>query len=409
MKRLGPGVIVAAAFVGPGTVTACTLAGANFGFALIWALVFATVSTIVLQDMAARLGVAARLGLGEAILASVPSGAAKWSVAILVFVALGVGNAAYEAGNLSGGALGLSALIPGNGHASHRMAVALLAVLAAILLWTGRYKLIERVLIGLVLLMSIAFAVSAVLVRPDLAALLGGLRPTVPDGAWLTTIALIGTTIVPYNLFLHAAAARERWSSSGAAAFRDARVDTGVSIGLGGLVSILILATAASSLFGSDIAISRASDMAEGLRPSFGALATYTVGAGLFAAGLTSAITAPLATAYALSELLRGLGLVPNAKNQKGLFRLISLTILAVGTAVALLGLQPVTLILVAQAANGLLLPVVAVFLLVVMNRKSIMGDRVNGVLANVFGWSVVMITFGLGARGIARSLGLWP
>ena len=102
--NFGPGVLVAAAFIGPGTVTACTLAGANFGFALIWALVFATISTIILQDMAARLGAGAELGLGEALMQSAPSPAVKWAAGGLVFAALLIGNCAYEGGNLAGGA-----------------------------------------------------------------------------------------------------------------------------------------------------------------------------------------------------------------------------------------------------------------------------------------------------------------
>ena len=110
MRNFGPGVLVAAAFIGPGTVTACTLAGANFGFALIWALVFATIATIILQDMAARLGTGARLGLGEALMQSAPAPAIKWATGGLVFAALLIGNCAYEGGNLSGGALGLDAL-----------------------------------------------------------------------------------------------------------------------------------------------------------------------------------------------------------------------------------------------------------------------------------------------------------
>ncbi|MEL7285716.1 MAG: divalent metal cation transporter, partial [Pseudomonadota bacterium] len=76
---LGPGVLVAAAFIGPGTVTACTLAGSNFGYALIWALLFATVSTIILQDMAARLGAGAKLGLGEALMQTANRPAFKWA------------------------------------------------------------------------------------------------------------------------------------------------------------------------------------------------------------------------------------------------------------------------------------------------------------------------------------------
>ncbi|MEM9842991.1 MAG: Nramp family divalent metal transporter, partial [Pseudomonadota bacterium] len=211
MRRgFGPGLLVAAAFIGPGTVTACTLAGANFGFALIWALVFATAATIVLQDMAARLGAGARRGLGEALMQSAPNAAVKWGIGGLVFAALLIGNSAYEGGNLTGAALGLDALLLQASPGQNAL-VGLLAVLAAGLILVGTYDLLEKLLIGLVLLMSAAFVLSVIFVPPDLGALVSGLVPRLPDGATLTAMALIGTTIVPYNLFLHAAAARQKW------------------------------------------------------------------------------------------------------------------------------------------------------------------------------------------------------
>lgn len=397
----GPGALVAAAFIGPGTVTACTLAGANFGYALIWALVFATLATVVLQDMSARLGIAGGMGLGEALVAPGTPVALKWLSIVLVLAALALGNAAYEAGNLSGGALGAGAAF-GLPSASQRFVVWGLAALAAVVLLIGRYKVLERLLVGLVILMSLAFAGSLLLVRPDLSALIGGLRPNLPEGSLLTAIALIGTTIVPYNLFLHAASVREKWPEGGAEALRAASADTRVSIGLGGLISILILSTAAASLFGSGIIIQNAGDMAASLEPAYGPVARLMVGTGLFAAGLSSAVTAPIATAYAVCE-------VTGRAKQGKTFRGIALAVLAIGTIVASLGIKPVSLILIAQVANGFLLPVIAVFLIVTMNRRSILGDNVNGLWSNVLGGAVVIIAAGFGVRLIMRALGIWP
>jgi len=397
----GPGALVAAAFIGPGTVTACTLAGANFGYVLIWALVFATLATIVLQDMSARLGIAGGRGLGEALVAPGTPVALKWLSIVLVLAALALGNAAYEAGNLSGGALGAGAAF-GLPAASQRFVVWGLAALAAVVLLIGRYKVLERLLVGLVILMSLAFAGRLLLVRPDLSELIGGLRPNLPEGSLLTAIALIGTTIVPYNLFLHAASVREKWPEGGAEALRAASADTRVSIGLGGLISILILSTAAASLFGSGMMIQNAGDMAASLEPAYGPAARLMVGTGLFAAGLSSAVTAPIATAYAVCE-------VTGRAKQGKTFRGIALAVLAIGTIVASLGIKPVTLILIAQVANGFLLPIIAVFLIVTMNRRSILGDNVNGLWSNVLGGGVVVIAVGFGVRLIMRALGIWP
>jgi manganese transport protein len=398
---IGPGALVAAAFIGPGTVTACTLAGANFGFALVWALVFATLATIILQDMAARLGVMGRAGLGEALVSGTGNIFLKWGAAGLVLAALALGNAAYEAGNLSGGALGLEAIV-GEGIETRRIIVLALASMAGAVLVFGRYQLIQRLLVALVIVMSLAFAGSAILVRPDIGAVLYGLVPRVPEGGLLTSIALIGTTIVPYNLFLHAASAREHWPDATPQALAEAQTDTRVSVGLGGLISILILTTAASSLFANGQQVSSAADMAGAIAPTYGEAARYLVGIGLFAAGLTSSITAPLATAYALSEIA--------GKPRSGkLFKGVAFAILLIGTAVALIGYKPISIILVAQVANGILLPVVAIFLLVAMNRRSLLGDRVNGPIANLLGGVVILITLGLGLRLVLRAFGVWP
>ncbi|MFK8019807.1 MAG: Nramp family divalent metal transporter [Pseudomonadales bacterium] len=400
MKRipLGPGALVAAAFIGPGTVTACTLAGANFGYALMWALLFATLATIVLQDMAARLGAGAQLGLGEAIVRASDGKPWKWPAAALIFTALAIGNSAYEAGNLAGGALGIAAIV-GEGQLDHRIVVAVMAILAIALLAYGRYQVLEKVLVGLVLLMSAAFLLSATLVGVDFVALLGGLKPQLPKDGVLTAVALIGTTIVPYNLFLHAAAARQRWpegSTDTSTRIREARVDTAVSIGLGGLVSIFIVATAAAGIFQAGLTVSSAADLAMVLEPGFGQNARYLLGTGLFAAGLTSALTAPMATAFVLNEL-RG---APSGSSTNG-FRLIACLVVLIGAGLAMLGLKPLSLILIAQTANGLLLPIIAVFLLFVMNNKALLGSHANGLVSNIAGVLVIAVTLGLGLRAV--------
>ncbi len=397
----GPGALVTAAFIGPGTVTACTLAGANFGYALLWALVFATAATIILQEMSARLGVVTGRGLGEALMAGAGSPLLRLAIAALVVTALAMGNAAYQAGNLTGASLGGEAIL-GAQAPDRRIWIAVLAVLAGALLLTGSYKSLERALIALVALMSLAFAGSVLITRPDPIAILGGLAPQLPEGSLFTAIALIGTTIVPYNLFLHASAARERWGGQGAGALADARRDTQVSVGFGGLISIFILVTAAASLFASGLTIRSGADLAAAIEPAYGPVARYLVGAGLLAAGLSSAITAPMAAAYAVCELS---GQPPRGR----LFRIVALAVLATGAGIALMGFNPLTVILTAQVANGILLPAVAAFLLVAMNRRSLLGEHVNTPLQNLLGGAVLLVTIGLGARLILRAAGVWP
>ena len=398
--RPGPGMLVTAAFIGPGTVTACTLAGAEFGFALVWALAFATVATIILQNLSARVALVRGQGLGEAIMAALPSPSLKWAAAALLAAALVLGNAAYEAGNVSGAALGLNAIIGGDLGLPLPL---IIGVLTIALLAAGNPNWLEKLLIGLVIVMSLSFLVALGVTRPDFGALLAGLVPTLPDGSLLTAMALIGTTVVPYNLFLHAASVRNRWS--GPDGLDEASTESAISIGLGGLVSIAILATTAAALFGSNTVITDAVGMAKQIEPLYGELARQALGLGLLGAGLTSALTAPMATGYIVRELWPGADEAASERRQ----RWTMVAIAAVGTAVASLGIKPVEIILLAQVANGLLLPLVAAFLVWVVQSPAMMGKYAINGFHRVFAWTILLICLGLGIRLILRATGLMP
>lgn len=396
-RGVGPGWIVAAAFIGPGTVTTATLAGARYGGDLLWALLFSALATMALQEMAARLGLVTGSGLGEAVRRSFSGGRRVVAVA-LVIAAIGLGNAAYQTGNLLGGALGVEGIVGGD----VRGWAALIGTVAALLLWSGNYRLVERTMVGLVMVMSVVFLATAVTVLPNVEAPLRGLlAPRFPDGeALIVAVGLIGTTVVPYNLFLHAAAVGERWSGVGE--LRLARRDLVLSIGVGGLVSMAILLTAAGTLAGGDGEVSGAADMARALEPILGAWAGVAFAVGLFAAGMTSAITAPLAAAYAVAGAL---GWERDLRAPR--LRAVWGFVLGSGVALAVLGVRPVPAIVFAQAANGILLPAIAVFLLVSVNNRLLMGDRVNGLWANLAGGVVVLVATVLGGRAILTVLGV--
>jgi len=400
LKNIGPGALVAAAFIGPGTVTACTLAGAGYGYTLLWALLFATFATIILQEMSARLGLITQKGLGDNLRVMFAASVFKWPLFALIIAALYMGNAAYEAGNLSGAALGIQALSTET-QSVYRFSAALIAALAALLLWFGSYKHIEKILIGLVGVMALAFIGTFFVVGPDFLALFKGLAtPKIPTGSLLTVIALIGTTVVPYNLFLHASAVKDKWTK--ADDLNAVRADTAAAIGLGGLITILIASTAAASLFGAGLTVNGAGDMARQLEPLFGTSSKYMLGIGFFAAGLSSSVTAPLATAYAMTEILGIKG-----GTQSKAFKAVALSVIAVGAGLALTGIKPITIILSAQFANGLLLPIIAVFLLAAMNRKDLLGSYANKTLGNILGVGVVCITAVLGLRLVLKAAGL--
>lgn len=388
IKNIGPGTLVAAAFIGPGTVTVCTKAGVQFGYSLLWAMLLSIVATIVLQEMAARTGIITQKGLAEVIKEQITSPLLRRLAIFLILGAIVIGNAAYEAGNISGASLGMQVF----GEANAALYPILIGIIAFILLFIGNYKILERSLVTLVLLMSISFLITAILTKPDIIAILKGtFIPTIPENNILLIIGLIGTTVVPYNLFLHASLVKEKWKTK--EELSTARKDTFISIILGGIVSMAIIIAATATTGGN---IANAFDLAKGLEPLYGEYAKYLLGLGLFAAGITSAITAPLAAAYVAKSCFGWKGTLKDNR-----FRAVWAIILILGVVFSSLKFKPVEVITFAQVANGLLLPIVAIFLVWIVNKINVLGEFKNTMFQNILAIFIIVITLVLGIKGI--------
>ena len=396
--NIGPGPLIAAAFIGPGTVTLCSIAGLDYGFSLLWALVLSVFATIVLQEMSARLGIISKKGLSEVIRNEIHNPVLKKVIITLILSAIVIGNAAYEAGNISGGVLGLEAVFGENIINLYDLNIKpysiLLGAIAFALLYVGNYKIIERSLIFLVIIMSVSFIATAIITRPDLMDLLHGLLiPKFPKGSVLIVIGLIGTTVVPYNLFLHASLVKEKWHNESDLKF--ARNDTVIAIALGGIVSMCIVISAASLQIES---INNAADLAKGIEPLFGASSKYILAIGLFSAGITSAITAPLAASYVAAGCL---GWSISLKSKK--FRFVWMFILLAGVISSSLGIKSIEIIKFAQITNGILLPIIAGFLIWIVNKESVLGKYVNSKWQNVTGLAILLITLFLGLKSLLK------
>ncbi|TRZ42561.1 divalent metal cation transporter [Robertkochia solimangrovi] len=391
LKNIGPGTLIAAAFIGPGTVTVCTLAGVRFGYSLIWAMILSIVATIILQEMSSRVGILTGRGLSEVIKSNITNRWVRLGGVLLILSAIVIGNTAYEAGNISGAALGMEALL---GKAGHQLYPFIIGGVAFLLLAIGNYRFLEKSLVGLVLLMSISFVITAVMTGPDFLEILRGIfMPEVNDANILTIAALVGTTVVPYNLFLHASLVRERWNSP--EDLKASRIDTLISVLLGGLVSVSIIICAAAV---NSTAVNNVMELAMTLEPLYGSLAKYFLGIGLFAAGITSAITAPLAAAYVANGCFGW-----NAGLKDIRFKTVWGSILIIGILVQTLGLKPIQLIQFAQVANGILLPVIVVFLYWIVNKKNLLGNHVNSKFQNIITFIIVLVSVFLGLRSILK------
>ena len=395
-KKIGPGVLIAAAFIGPGTVTACTLAGVGFGYALLWAMLLSIIATVVLQEMSARLGIITQNGLADAIKNELKTPWIRMLLIGIVLAAIVIGNAAYEAGNIGGATLGMEALFGAEYSTFYPFVI---GGLAFILLYMGSYKAMEKVFVTLVLIMSLSFLLTAIITKPNILEIVKGMFvPSVPEGSILMIIALVGTTVVPYNLFLHASLVSEKWKSK--EDLQTARKDTIISIALGGMVSMAIV-IAATAIPGKEV--TNVMDLAKGLEPLYGNSAKYFMGIGLFAAGVTSAITAPLAAAYVASSCF---GWSAGLKDLK--FRIVWMIILGLGIFFLSFGIKPIEIIKFAQVANGILLPVIAIFLLWIVNKSSVMGKYRNTKMQNILGLVIIVLAVVLGVKSIFEVLGLF-
>jgi len=382
--------VIAAAFIGPGTVTTAARAGSDFGLALAWALLFSTVACLVLQEASARLTVLTGSELGEAIRGRLaPSRRTRWVPGLLAGGVV-MGCAAYEAGNLLGGVAGLRLAL----DAPQAPLTALCATLAAALLATGSTRLIARSLGLLVAVMGVAFLLTAVRLGPDAGALVAGLvAPRVPAGSTLLVLGLVGTTVVPYNLFLGSALARGR-------RLGEMRWGLAVAVGGGGVISLGILVV--GTALGGGLEFER---LAAVLASRLGHGAGLSLAVGLFAAGFTSAITAPWAAALTARALLGGGG--RHWSDSSWRFRAVWSGVLAFGALCGAAGLRPIPVILLAQGFNGLLLPLIAVFLWTTMNDRALLGnDGVNTRTQNLVMGAVVLACAALGLRGLVAAAG---
>jgi len=401
-RNLGPGPLIAAAFIGPGTVTVCTLAGANFGFSLIWALVLSIIATVILQEISGRIGIITGSDLSTLLRNQTGNRAFRLFSMLLILVAVVLGNAAYESGNISGANLGLAfyweAPTLNLSGLQLQLGNFILGIIVFLLLWTGSYKALERILVALVIMMSLAFSITAILTKPDLSSLFAGFIPKWNTAEIPTLVALIGTTVVPYNLFLYASLVNKQWKNESDLPLM--RRDIVVSVVLGGIVSMAILVVGAAN---TSTEITSAIDVSKGLESVFGSFAGYMMGFGLLAAGMTSSLTAPLAAGFVVCGIM---GWDQEIKSKP--MRISMGIIVGLGLLFSSFGIKPVQLITLAQLANGILLPVISGWIIWIASQSSVLGKFKNTPIKTAIAGFIWLITLTLGLKSIGTVFGLF-
>ncbi|WP_245859385.1 Nramp family divalent metal transporter [Spirosoma aerolatum] len=370
--------VISAAFIGPGTVTTCAMAGSRFGLDLLWALTFSTIGTILLQEAAARITIASGLSLGE-LITQLYGAKIRWLMSLL-FGAVALGCAAYQAGNILGAVSGLALL---TGSSTQFMTV-LVGLVCILLLGRGSIRLIANVLGLIVFAMGAAFVYVALNSDSPAETVAKALViPSLPSESLVLVIGLIGTTIVPYNLFLGSGLGQHQ-------SLAEMRLGISLAVLIGGIISmsILIAGTLVTGDFSFQI-------VAQELSKRLGNWAGILFAFGLFAAGFTSCLTAPLAAAVTAKSLL-------GWSESSLAYRCVWLIVMVIGITFGLLGVKPVPIIILAQVANGLLLPIVTTFLLLAVNNKTILSVNYrNTWWQNIAMVIVVVVTAFLGIRNL--------
>ncbi len=375
--------VISAAFIGPGTVTTATSAGAQFGLTLLWTIVFAIIACIILQEGAARINIVSNLSLGQAIVKQFKRENKKISLAMAITIAVVLGCAAYEAGNILGAVSGVSLLVGVN----TQLATISIILIAAILLYTNRFSLITSFLAIIIGVMGLSLLVVAFSIETDTIEIIKSLSiPRIPHGSELLTLGLIGTTVVPYNLFLGSRLAKSQ-------ELKSMRRGLSLSVVLGGLISISLI------LIGSKVdGPFSFMSVAAALSKATGPWATYFFAFGLFAAGFTSAITAPWAASITLTTTLK-------VKSPNKAFRLTWMLVLLTGLIFGVSEVKPIPVIILAQAINGILLPFLAIAILLILNNKEIMKDQVNKITGNLFLLFILWVTGILGLLNFLKAI----
>ncbi|HTF20265.1 MAG TPA: divalent metal cation transporter [Chryseolinea sp.] len=358
--------IISAAFIGPGSVTTAVAAGSLYQLDLMWAVTFSIAACIALQEVAARLTIASGLNVGQALIRLFGNRNGRYLQWFLGISVIG-GCAAYEAGNIVGAVAGMQ-LITGMGAV---ITTVLVVGVCFVVLWNNNPSWIFNLMAFLVALMGIAFCAIAATQRFPLGyALQSSIVPVVPRGSHLTILALVGTTVVPYNIFL----------GSGISAGQTVpimRVGLIISVLMGGLITAAIL------IAGTTITDFSSFESLYGeLTAKVGTAGAIALALGLFGAGFASAITSPYAAAIITRTVFEA--------SHERTARLVWIGVLLTGFVIGISGLKPIPVIVVVQALNGFILPFMVIFLLLVINDPGITPRKfMHGWLYNV----VLLIT----------------
>ncbi|HJW75764.1 MAG TPA: Nramp family divalent metal transporter [Thermoleophilia bacterium] len=396
LSMVGPGLIAANAGNDAGGITTWSVIGSRYGYSMIWILVLITPVLAVVQEMNARVGVVTGRGLAGLIRENFSLRVT--ALAILVTVVANFGTTVAEFSGVAA-ASGLFGVPP-------YVALPLLAAAVWLLVTRGSYRKVERVLLALGFVL-VTYIVSGIMAEPDWSAALHG--AVVPAAQWntlwlFTAIAAVGTTLTPWGQFFIQAAVVDKKVSLKQYVYTRNEIYVG-SVFMT-TIDFFIVVACAATLYPEGIVVDSAQEAAMALEPFLGAAATYLFGLGLLSVSILAAAVLPLATAYVVCEAFGFESGLDSSFREAPVFNGIITFLTFVPAAVAMIpGLPLVSVILVAQMLNGVLLPVILLFTLRIVNNPRVMGEHVNGPVRNAIAWTFSIALIGMSVVLVASSL----
>lgn len=384
---LGPGIITGSVDNDAGGITTYSIAGAQYGYGLIWTLIPSFIVLVVIQEMNARMGIVTGKGLADLIREN-----AGIKITFFIFIGLlltGIGNTTTEFAGVAGSmeVFGITKYI----------SVPVVAVMVWLLVVKGTYKIAERIF--LIFSMSLlTYVVSAIMGKPDwkeIGSAVINPKLELSTGSMTMVIALVGTTIAPWMQFYMQSTVIEKGLKMKHYKYTVADLVVGCVITV--VVAFFIMVACGSTLYPNGIVINEAKDAAMSLRPLAGNLASYVFAFGLFIASIFSATILPLATAYFVCEAFGFEAGIDKKWDEAREFYILYTGILIISVVIILIPNAPlIPISLWSQVINGILLPVVLISMMILVNKSKIMGNYVNGRTTNIIGWGAVIILIAL-------------
>jgi NRAMP (natural resistance-associated macrophage protein)-like metal ion transporter len=386
---LGPGIITGSVDNDAGGITTYSVAGALYGYGLIWTLIPSFIVLLVIQEMNARMGIVTGKGLSDLIREN-----AGLKITFFIFIGLlfsNIGNTTTEFAGVAGSMeiFGISKYI----------SVPLVAVMVWFLVVKGTYQIAERIFL-IFSASLLTYVVSALMSKPQWGEIGSSIihpQLEMSTQSLAMVIALVGTTIAPWMQFYMQSSVIEKGLKM--KNYKYTLIDIAVGCVVTIVVAFFIMVACGSTLHPNGIQINEAKDAALALKPLAGKLASHVFAFGLFVASVFSATILPLATAFYVCEAFGFEAGIDKKWDEAKEFYILYTGILIVSAIIILIPNAPLIQISIwSQVINGILLPVVLVSMILLINNKKIMGNYVNKPLQNIIGWSAVFVLVGLSA-----------